>query len=168
MAFLGCGKNTKRRVAALMTLSTVVAVGVSLMGSATKADDDAARFTSVRLYCTPDNESHFTDVTVELTKENFAPPAAPIAIGGNQQVSRTFIAGFEAHWGADDLKAHRNHPTPAVQSFTVLQGVFSITATDGETRQLNPGDVVRLEDVTPCKGHITVVGEKPGYLLFVR
>jgi uncharacterized cupin superfamily protein len=168
MAFLGGGKNTKRRVAALMTLSTVVAVGVSLIGSATKADDDAARFTSVRLYCTPDTESHFTDVTVELTKENFAPPAAPIAIGGNQQVSRTFIAGFEAHWGADDLKAHRNHPTPAVQSFTVLQGVFSITATDGETRQLNPGDVVRLEDVTPCKGHITVVGEKPGYLLFVR
>jgi hypothetical protein len=107
-------------------------------------------------------------VTVELSKENFAPPAAPIAIGGKQQVSRSFIAGFEAHWGTADLKTHLNHPTPAVQLFTVLAGVFSITATDGETRQLHPGDVVQLEDVAPCKGHVTVVGDKPGYLLFAR
>jgi non-ribosomal peptide synthetase component F len=99
---------------------------------------------------------------------DFAPPAAPIAIGGNQQVSRAFIAGFEAHWGAVDLNTHLNHPTPAVQLFTVVGGVFSITVTDGETRQLHPGDVVQLEDTTPCKGHITVVGDKPGFLLFAR
>jgi hypothetical protein len=158
----------KRKVAVVTAVSTGVVLGVGIIGSTTRADDAAARFTYVRLHCTPDNESHFTDVTVELTKENFAPPASPIAIGGNQQVSRAFLAGFEAHWGAADLKNHLTHPTPAVQVFTVLDGVFSITATDGETRQLHPGDVVRLEDVAPCKGHITVVGEKPGYLLFAR
>jgi hypothetical protein len=154
--------------AGLMTGLVIVALGAAVMGSTTHAADDSSRFTYVRLHCTPDNESHFTDVTIELSKENFAPPAAPIAIGGNQQVSRSFIAGFEAHWGAADLETHLNHPTPAVQLFTVLAGVFSITATDGETRQLHPGDVVRLEDVTPCKGHVTVVGDKPGYLLFAR
>jgi uncharacterized cupin superfamily protein len=157
-----------KRNAVLMTKWAVVTLGVSVMSSMTSAADDSSRFTYVRLHCTPDNESHFTDVTVELSKENFAPPAAPIAIGGNQQVSRSFIAGFEAHWGTADLKTHLNHPTPAVQLFTVLAGVFSITATDGETRQLHPGDVVQLEDVTPCKGHVTVVGDKPGYLLFAR
>jgi hypothetical protein len=168
MAFHRYGSRKKREVAALIAISTLAISSLSLIGSTARAGDDAARFTYVRLHCTPDNESHFTDVTIDLAKENFAPPAAPIAIGGNQQVSRAFIAGFEAHWGADDLKTRRNHPTPAVQVFTVLEGEFSITVTDGERRQLHPGDVVRLEDVTPCKGHITVVGEKPGYLLFAR
>ena len=111
---------------------------------------------------------HFTDVTIELAKENFAPPAAPIAIGGNKPTSRAFIAGFGAHWGAADLQTHLNHPAPAVQLFTVLRGVFSITVTDGETRQLHAGDMVLLEDITPCRGHITVVGDKPGFLLFAR
>jgi hypothetical protein len=122
----------------------------------------------VRLHCTPDNQSHFTDVTIELAKENFAPPAAPIAIGGNKPTSRAFIAGFGAHWGAADLQTHLNHPTPAVQLFTVLRGLFSITVTDGETRQLHAGDMVLLEDIAPCTGHITVVGDKPGFLLFAR
>ena len=167
MAFLGY-RNLKRTFAIVIAVSAGAVLGAGVVGSTAKADDDAARFTYVRLYCTPDNESHFADVTAELTKENFAPPASPIAIGGNQQVSRAFLAGFEAHWGAADLKNHLTHPTPAVQVFSVLDGVFSITATDGETRELHAGDFVRLEDVAPCRGHITVVGDKPGYLLFAR
>ena len=134
MAFSGNDKSRKPKFVSLMTFLAVVTLGVSITDLIAKADDSAARFTYVRLYCTPDNELHFTDITVDLTKENFAPPAAPIAIGGNQQVSRAFIAGFEARWGADDLKNRLNHPTPAVQRFTVLAGKFSITATDGETR----------------------------------
>ena len=161
-------RQTKRKVGILITIPVVMVLGVSTMSSTTRAEDDGSRFTYVRVHCTPDNESHFADVTVDLNKENFAPPAAPIAIGGNQQVSRAFIAGFEAHWGAVDLNTHLNHPTPAVQLFTVVGGVFSITVTDGETRQLHAGDVVQLEDTTPCKGHITVVGDKPGFLLFAR
>ncbi|MGZ5844175.1 MAG: hypothetical protein ACXWJL_04200, partial [Xanthobacteraceae bacterium] len=58
--------------------------------------------------------------------------------------------------------------SPATQFGIVLQGIFSITTTDGETRQLRPGSVFRLEDTSPCKGHITVVGDQPGYLMFVR
>jgi hypothetical protein len=161
------GKRMRRHVGALMIWS-VAALGVSAISSTAKADDDASRFTYTRLHCTPDNQSHFTDVTIELAKENFAPPAAPIAIGGNKPTSRAFIAGFAAHWGAADLQTHLNHPTPAVQLFTVLRGVFSITATDGETRKLHAGDMVLLEDITPCRGHITVVGDEPGFLLFAR
>src|ERR1700730_8421080 len=164
---MAAGKSMRRQVSALM-ISSAVALGVSVVSSSAKAEDDASRFTYVRLHCTPDNQSHFTDVTIELAKENFAPPAAPIAIGGNKPTSRAFIAGFGAHWGAADLQTHLNHPTPAVQLFTVLRGVFSITATDGETRQLHPGDMVKLHTITPCKGHITVVGDKPGFLLFAR
>jgi hypothetical protein len=161
------GKSMRHLTGALMILS-VVALGMVAISSAANAEDEDSRFTYVRLHCTPDNQSHFTDVTIELTKENFAPPAAPIAIGGNKPTSRAFVAGFGANWGAADLQNHLNHPTPAVQLFTVLRGVFSITVTDGETRQLHAGDMVLLEDITPCKGHITVVGDKPGFLLFAR
>ena len=160
-------KNIRRQVAALV-MSPVVLLGPSVTSSNAKAPDDGSRFTYVRLHCTPDHESHFTDVTINLIKENFAPPAAPIAIGGHKPTSKAFIAGFRAHWGAADLRTRLNHPAPAVQLFTVLRGVFSITVTDGETRRLHAGDTVLLEDIAPCKGHITVVGDKPGFLLFAR
>lgn len=164
---MAAGKSMRRQIGALMIVSAV-ALGASAISSSAKAEDDTSRFTYVRLHCTPDNQSHFSDVTVDLAKENFAPPASPIAIGGNKPTSRAFIAGFGAHWGAADLQNHLNHPTPAVQLFTVLRGVFSITASDGETRQLHAGDLVLLEDITPCKGHITVVGDQPGFLFFAR
>ena len=81
------GKQTKRKIGISITMRAVVVLGVSIMSSATRAQDDGSRFTYVRVHCTPDNKSHFANVTVDLNKENFAPPAAPIAIGGNQQVS---------------------------------------------------------------------------------
>jgi hypothetical protein len=161
------GKALSDQIGALM-ISSVVALGGSVISSTAKAEDDASRFTYARLFCTPDHQSHFADVTAKLAKENFAPPAAPVAIGGNKHASKAFIGGFAAHWGAADLKTHLTHPTPAVQQITGLRGVFSVTVTDGETRVLHPGDLVLLEDVAPCKGHITVVGDEPGFLLFAR
>ncbi len=34
-----------------------------------------------------DNETHFENVTIELSKINFAPPAPPVYIGGNRPAS---------------------------------------------------------------------------------
>ena len=52
---------------------------------------------------------------------------------------------------------------------TVLEGVWSITTTDGETRRFRKGDVFRVEDTAPCKGHITVnLTDTPGFLMFAR
>lgn len=162
---------------ATRVLATVLVFCISVISSIASAEDvnkgtssklDASHLTYARLYCTLDNESHFAELTAELTKQNFAPPAASIYIGGSQPASSVFFAGFEAHWGASDLVNRLYHPTPAVQLLTVAEGVFSITTTDGETRQLHAGDVVHLEDVAPCKGHITVVGDSIGFLVFAR
>ena len=145
---------------------------VALSGYATASrggdSHDPSRFTYARLYCGPDGDTHFQDVTAELRKMNFAPPAPPIHIGSDFPASRAFFGGFDASWGAHDLENHLNHPTPALQFGVVLQGIFSITTTDGETRRLPPGSVFRLEDTSPCKGHITVVGDQTGFLMFVR
>jgi hypothetical protein len=127
-----------------------------------------SNFTYTRLYCTPDGNSHWKSESVELPSVNFAPPAAPIHIGSKIPASSTFFGGFEPGWGAQDVTTRLYHPAPAVQFVVVLDGVFTLTATDGETRRFSPGDVFRVEDISPCKGHITVVGEKPGFLMFVR
>ena len=114
-------KSMKCQVRALM-ISLFVALGVSVINSTAKAEDDASRFSYVRLHCTPDNQSHFTDVTAELAKENSAPPAAPIAIGGNKPTSKAFIAGFGAHWGAADLPNHLDHLPPQFSYSPCFEG----------------------------------------------
>ena len=129
---------------------------------------DPSRLTYPVLYCTPDGNSHFRNVTVELPAIDFAPPADPIHIGGAVPASSAFFGGFEARWGVEDLERGIYHPAPANQFIVVLKGEFSITATDGETRRFVPGDVFRVEDVPPCQGHITVVGDNPGFFLFAR
>jgi hypothetical protein len=129
---------------------------------------DPSRISYLRLYCTPDNNSHFQSVTAKLRETNFAPPAAPLYIGNNLRASTAFFGGFDAGWGVHDRESQLYHPTPAVQLLIILAGDFSITATDGETRQFRPGDVLRLEDTAPCKGHITVVGDKTGFTMFIR
>jgi hypothetical protein len=160
------------RMRFMTIISTLVfaAFAAMAMPSSAYAEDaaDPSHFTYGRLYCTPDGESHFQNVTVELRQMNFAPPASPINIGGNSAAESAFFAGFDQHWGTEDLQKRLYHPTPAVQFLTVLRGVFSITATDGETRQFHAGEVLRLEDTLPCKGHITVVGDQPGFLMFAR
>jgi hypothetical protein len=145
-----------------------VFVLVALFAAAAQGEENASRFTYARLYCSPDGNTHFQDVTVDLRKTDFAPPAPPIYIGNDFAASKTFFGGFDAGWGAQDLEKRLNHPTPATQFGIVLNGVFSITTTDGETRRLRPGSVFRLEDTSPCTGHITVVGEETGFLMFVR
>jgi hypothetical protein len=142
--------------------------GMTAAEQTAEGSGDPSRFTYPRLYCTPDGNSHFQSVTVELRKTNFAPPAAPIYIGDKVPASSAFFGGFEAGWGAHDRETRLYHPAPAAQFVIALEGDFSITATDGETRRFRPGDVWRLEDTPPCKGHIFVVGDKPGFLMFAR
>jgi hypothetical protein len=80
------GARAAVRKAGALMISLVMVLGVSVISSTAKAEYDASRFTYVQLHCTLDNQSHFTDVTIELAKENFAPPAAPIAIGGMPEI----------------------------------------------------------------------------------
>src|SRR6266496_4200684 len=81
-----------------------VSVLVALFAVPARGEENASQFTYARLYCSPDGNSHFQDVTVELRKTNFAPPAPPIHIGSDFAASKTFFGGFDAGWGAHDLE----------------------------------------------------------------
>jgi hypothetical protein len=141
--------------------------GTASVRSATPQSQDPSRFTYTRLYCTPDNESHFETVTVDLAKVDAFPPAPSIFVKPNP-ASRMALAGFDARWGAQDLQARKFHPAPSAQFVVYLQGIMSITTTDGDTRHFGPGDVLRVEDIAPCKGHISVVGDKTSFTMISR
>lgn len=114
-------------------------------------------YTYTSLYATPDNETHFRTVQVQLDPvENFAPPAQPVCIGGSQVSSRAFLLAFPLKWGESDLKRGIWHPTPVRQFGTVLRGHIVTYASDGATLDMGPGDTVLMEDLAPAKGHITI------------
>jgi hypothetical protein len=117
------------------------------------ADPSVVRWT--RLYCTSDNESHFETMSATLGAINFAPPASPIYIGGGGPAHKVVFGGFEPNWGAADVQSGKTHPTPVVQWITLLAGRMVLKSTDGDSRTIGPGDIIHLEDVAPCRGHIT-------------
>jgi hypothetical protein len=128
---------------------------------------EPSRISYTRIFCTSDNESHFDTVTTELAKVDAAPPALPFYAKGSS-ATRVAFAAFEAGWGAQDEAAKKYHPAPASQYVVYLTGQMSVTTSDGQTRQFRVGDVLRTEDVAPCKGHISVAGSTTVHTMVVR
>lgn len=109
-----------------------------------------------------DGESHFVESLIEMTARDFAPPAAPLEVSVPQATSDAIF--FRAAPGWDG----QQHPSPARQWVFCLQGAFEVEASDGEVRQMRPGDALLLEDVT-SRGHTTrIVGDEPAAGVFVR
>ena len=90
----------------------VVLVGCSTPNySPSTQTQDPSRYSYARIYCTPDNESHFETVTIDLAKVDPFPPSPPLFAKGHS-ATRVAFAGFEASWGAQDEKAKKYHPAP--------------------------------------------------------
>jgi hypothetical protein len=153
---------TRNVAVASATLFLLAGCGTAALKPALQATRDPSQLTYTRLFCSQDNESHFETVTADLGKIDAAPPAPPFFARINP-ASRIVFTGFEAGWGKQDLSSRKFHPAPNAQFVIYLQGTMAITVTDGETRQFGPGDVLRVEDTPPCKGHISVVGETPSF-----
>jgi len=154
------------RLASFMAVSALAACGTTVERAATPGMD-LSKLPYVRIYCTPDNESHFDTGTVDLAKVDAAPPARPFYAKGSA-ATRVAFAAFEAGWGADDEAAKKYHPAPAAQYVVYLSGQMSLTTSDGQSRRFAPGDVLRVEDVAPCKGHISVALSAAVHTMVVR
>ena len=154
-------------VSSIVCLSLIAGCGSASLNPAGRQGQDASRLTYTRIYCAPDNESHFDSVTMDLARVDAAPPAPPFFAKGSA-ASRLVFAAFDANWGAEDVKGKAFHPAPVAQWVVYLEGVMSITVSTGETRHFGPGDVLRVEDTAPCKGHISRVGDSPSFSVLVR
>ena len=151
LALAACATVGPRGTVPPPTPTAARAAGQSTASNSTEAS--AVKWT--RLYCTPDNESHFETMSSALEQINFAPPASPIFIGGGGAASKIVFGGFEQNWGAADVQSGKTHPTPVVQWITLLAGKMVLRSTDGDSRTIGPGDIMHLEDSAPCRGHIT-------------
>lgn len=95
-------------------------------------------------------ESHWETVEVTLSERVFAPPAQNIHLSDPEPCARVVFLRLPAGWDEPI------HPTPARQRLVCLAGAVRVTASDGEAREIGPGDVWQMQD-TWGKGHHTRV-----------
>ena len=115
-----------------------------------------------RIYADPDGESHFEDVAVALTANDFAPPAPPLNVSVPIPAAHLVFIALPPGWYGDW------HPAPRRQYWVQIAGQLDAEVSDGEVRRFNPGDVGLLEDVTG-KGHTTrVIGQDEVRGMFVQ
>ncbi|MCB1330857.1 MAG: cupin [Maritimibacter sp.] len=104
------------------------------------------------LYTDDLGESHWRAVEVRLAEQPFAPPARGILVSEAEPARATLFLRLPAGWNEPQ------HPTPKRQTLVCLGGAVDVTASDGETRRIGPGDVWRMEDCTGKGHHTAVVG----------
>ena len=99
-----------------------------------------------RLYSDATGESHFEDVTVDLTSTDLVSSAPPVDISEPTPAAEFAFMNTPAGWSSDW------HPSTARNFFVVLGGEWEVTASDGETQRFATGDALLVEDTTG-KGH---------------
>lgn len=108
----------------------------------------------LKIFTDAEGETHFKDVEIKLKLDEFAPPAPPLMVSQFNPVTRYAFTLFPSGWFGDW------HPTPKRQVFFMRSGKMDVKVSDGETRRLEPGSIIMLED-TIGKGHVSkVVGSE--------
>ena len=102
----------------------------------------------LRIYAEDGGASRFEDVELEGTMTHIVNGVPPLLVSGPFGCSEiTFVEQpKDAHWEA--------HVAPRKQWIIVLCGRAAITITDGQCREVGPGDIVLVED-TAGRGHLT-------------
>ena len=108
------------------------------------------------LYEDENGISHFRDIEIEWVEEkNFSKLSARLPATGI--IFRETSGDYDLDW----------HPAPRRQYIVNLDAGVQITASDGESRIIGPGEVVLVEDVSG-KGHLSKsVGGKMRRSIFV-
>ena len=103
----------------------------------------------LRIYATPDGESHFDEVELPTTKRSVHPDAVPFDVTASYQASRIRITRIPAGHPEGYLEGFAN-PVLTVR----LDGSVEYETSDGEVRYVQAGSFVLVED-THGKGHLS-------------
>jgi hypothetical protein len=103
----------------------------------------------LRIYATPDGESHFDEVEVPTTKRSVHSDAVPFDVSASYPASRVRITRIPA--GMREVAWHR---VPDRNLVVRLDGSVEYETSDGEVRQVQAGSFVLVED-THGKGHLS-------------
>ena len=123
---------------------------------------ESADLTFPRLIADSSGGSRFDVVSVPVTLQNFAPPAAPFSVSPLEPATQCGFLHLPVHWVGD------MHPSPIRMWIFVLQGEMHFEASNGDWRRISPGSAVLLED-TEGMGHFSkVLGEQAAVLAVAR
>ena len=108
------------------------------------------------LYEDENGDSHFRDIEIEWVEERtFSKYSATLPATGI--IFRETSGDYDLDW----------HPAPRRQYIINLDAGAQLTASDGETRIINAGEVILVEDISG-KGHLSkAVGGKLRHSIFV-
>jgi hypothetical protein len=95
------------------------------------------------LYTDAKGESHFRDIEIEWAEERRGSKLSK-CLPATGIIFRETKADYDLDW----------HPAPRRQYIVNLDAGVRITASDGESRVINAGEVILVEDVTG-KGHLS-------------
>src|SRR5688500_1647493 len=110
---------------------------------------ESAAMKCLRIYATPDGESHFDEVDLPTTRRSGLPDAVPFEVSASYQASRLLPTRIPA--GMREV-AWYTVPEPVL---TVrLDGSVEYETSDGEVRNVQAGSFVLVAD-THGKGHLS-------------
>lgn len=109
-----------------------------------------------------DGVSHFADVEMTLAPDDFAPPAPAMLASVPEACARLRFLALPPGWGGP------RHRSPRRQVAFCLMGRMRVEAGDGEVREIGPGGVWRMEDVTGSGHSSAVIGDDEVRLAIVQ
>lgn len=114
-----------------------------------------------RLYNDDSGESHWGEIEVDFTWQDFAPPAKPLGVTPFIPAGTVGFIQGEVGWVGDW------HTVPQRQYMYTVTGACEAQASDGTVRRFEAGEGALVED-TEGKGHFTkVIGDEPLIMIVV-
>jgi hypothetical protein len=110
---------------------------------------EPAAMKCLRIYATPDGESHFDEVELPTTKRSVHPDAVPFDVTGSYPASRVRITHIPA-----GMREVAWHTVPEPVLTIRLDGSVEYETSNGEVRHVEAGSFVLVED-THGKGHLS-------------
>lgn len=113
------------------------------------------------IFADGDGETHFRRTEMAFEMRAFAPPSMPVQVSEEFPTTSSLFMIAQPGWDRE------YHPTPRRQLCVMLSGALSVTATDGETIHMGPGNVLLVNDAA-SKGHLSqILGDEDASFLFV-
>lgn len=106
--------------------------------------------------------SHFADGEIALQSGDFAPPAPRVMASAIEACARFLYLLLPPGWDGPQ------HRAPHRQVAFCLAGRLRVVAGDGESREIGPGSIWRIEDTTGSGHTTTVVGDRDVELAIVQ
>ncbi len=113
------------------------------------------------IFADDQGETHFRAVQIDFETRAFAPPSLPVQVSADIPSTTSLFMIAPPGWDKE------YHATPRKQFCIMLRGKLKVEATDGESIEMGPGDVLLVNDAE-SKGHLsTIQGNQNAAFIFV-